>query len=103
LDKREDEMKVIADKIYLLSSSHYEGKLRTLHIKIKEDRCNDNLLFGLKSILSEYSGELPVVIHVVDDTEIYEVALGNEYRVKESGRLIAELKSMFGVSNVWIG
>lgn len=103
LDKREDEMKVIADKIYLLSSSHYEGKLRTLHIKIKEDRCNDNLLFGLKSILSEYSGELPVVIHVVDDTEICEVALGNEYRVKESGRLIAELKSMFGVSNVWIG
>ncbi|HON72233.1 MAG TPA: hypothetical protein PK512_02780 [bacterium] len=45
---------------------------------------------------------MPVIVHIVDDTEICEVALGNEYRIRESGKLIAELKSMFGVANVWI-
>lgn len=102
LDKKEEEIKIIADKISLLSNSYYEERLRSLHIKIKEERCTDSVLFGLKSILSEYPGELPVIVHIVDDTEIYEVALGNNYRVRESGKLIAELKSMFGVSNVWI-
>lgn len=102
VDKKEEEAKVMADKIYLLDNSHYKEKIRTLHIKIKEERCTDNMLFGLKKVLSDYSGELPVVIHVINDTEICKVALGNEYRVKESGKLIAELKSMFGVPNVWI-
>ncbi|HHV80691.1 MAG: DNA polymerase III subunit alpha [Dictyoglomi bacterium] len=102
IDKKEEEIKVIADRVYLLGKSHYEEKIRSLHIKIKEERCSNNVLFGLKSILSGYSGEMPVIVHIVDDTEICEVALGNEYRIRESGKLIAELKSMFGVANVWI-
>ncbi|HRR92278.1 MAG TPA: OB-fold nucleic acid binding domain-containing protein, partial [bacterium] len=68
IDKKEEEIKVIADRVYLLGKSHYEEKIRSLHIKIKEERCSNNVLFGLKSILSGYSGEMPVIVHIVDDT-----------------------------------
>jgi len=102
INKKEEEVKVIADKIYLLGRSFYSNKIRSLHINIKEDRCDDSLLFRLKSVLSEYPGDLPVIVHLVNDIEICKIALGNEFKVKESGKLLGELQSIFGASNVWI-
>jgi len=102
LDKSEEEIKVIADKIYLLGKSSYSDKIRSLHINIKEERCDDSVLFRLKNVLSEYPGDLPVIVHLVDDVEICDIALGNEFKVKESGKLLGELQTIFGASNVWI-
>jgi DNA polymerase-3 subunit alpha len=102
INKKEEEIKVIADKVYLLGKSFYNNKIRSLHINIKEDRCDDSLLYRLKSVLSEYPGDLPVIVHLVNDIEICKIALGNEFKVKESGKLLGELQSIFGASNVWI-
>lgn len=102
VDKKEEEVKIIADKISLLGSSIYSNKVRSLHINIKEEKCDDSVLFRLKNILSEYPGELPVIVHLVNDIEICKIALGSEFKVKESGRLLGELQTIFGASNVWI-
>lgn len=102
VDKKEEEVKVIADRMYLLGKSLYTNRIRSLHINIKEDRCDDSVLFRLKSVLSEYPGDLPVIVHLVNDIEICKIALGSEFKVKESGRLLGELQMIFGASNVWI-
>lgn len=102
VDKKEEDVKVIADKVYLLGKSLYSNRIRSLHINIKEEKCDDSILFRLKSVLSEYPGDLPVIVHLVNDVEICKIALGSEFKVKESGRLLGELQNIFGASNVWI-
>ncbi len=102
VDKKEEDIKVIADKVYLLGKSSYSNKIRSLHINIKEEKCDDSILFRLKGVLSEYPGDLPVIVHLVNDIEICKIALGSEFKVKESGRLLGELQTIFGASNVWI-
>jgi DNA polymerase-3 subunit alpha len=102
IDKKEEEIKLIADKISLLGRSYHNTNIRCLHIGINEEKCSDNMLFRIKDTISKYQGDLPVIVHIIDDTEVYRVALGDEYKVKETGQLIKELQTILGVSNVWI-
>ncbi|MGB9682592.1 MAG: DNA polymerase III subunit alpha, partial [bacterium] len=102
VDKKEDEIKIIADRISLIGRSIGITNPRCLHISIGEDKCSDNVLFRIKDVISEHKGALPVIIHIIDDTEVYQIALGEEYKVKETGQLVKELQTILGVSNVWI-
>lgn len=102
VDKKEEEIKIIADKISLLGRSYYSSSNRCLHISIKEEKCSDSMLFRIKNIISGYPGDLSVIIHIVNNIEIYRVALGDEYKVKETAQLIKELQTILGGSNVWI-
>lgn len=102
VDKKEEEIKVIADKISLLGRAVGTTGPRCLHIGIGEDKCSDSVLFRIKDVISEYKGDLPVIIHIIDDVEVYRIALGQEYKVRETGHLIKQLQTILGVSNVWI-
>jgi hypothetical protein len=60
------------------------------------EKVNDRLLAGLKETFSTNRGDRPVHIRIKGRQQAHLMALGDEFRVDASLRLVSELKAMLG-------
>ena len=67
-----------------------------LLLDVPSEGCTDGLIGRLKSLLSTYPGELPVVVRLVADGEATHLRLGAGFKVDGSPGLLSELQRLLG-------
>lgn len=98
VDVKEDGFKVIAQDIKPLDLR--EEASRPLSLRLTQNGLSSRLIDQLKAILKSHSGPSPVILHIQAGAKLTQLELGNEYRVKRSGALYAELKALLGEKSV---
>jgi DNA polymerase-3 subunit alpha len=98
IDVKEDEVKLIAQEIKPLDLR--EEASRPLSLRVPQNGLSGHLIVHLKDILKTHAGPSPVILQVQTGEKVTRLELGNEYRVKRSGALYAELKALLGEKSV---
>ncbi len=98
LDVREDEVKMIALEIN--KPDLQDESQRPFIVKLSAERCTDDVLAQLKSILQEHPGPNPVEIHMRNDAQTMILKLGDGFRVDPSSHLHGELRAWLGENGV---
>lgn len=106
LDIKEDNVKIIAQKIELMTN---EGKNKKkskepaqLLINIKEEQLTQDMVNRLKEILKTHTGPSEVFLRVKEKDKLKTLRLGNDYKVKLQGGLFAELREFLGSDAVFL-
>ncbi|TLS39131.1 DNA polymerase III subunit alpha [Pseudalkalibacillus caeni] len=95
-----EESKLIVSKaIDLNDLKAKEKQERTvLYLKIEKDRKEEGILYSLKEILSEFPGNIQVILYYEKDKKV--IRLENKWAVDPTETCISRLKSLLGENNV---
>jgi DNA polymerase-3 subunit alpha len=94
VNRREEEVKIIAERISLLSER--PQKTVSLHIEIT-DQNNNEVIEKLKKTLIYYKGQTPVYLH----TEESVIATSQDFWINLNPAVIAQLEELVGTGRVW--
>jgi DNA polymerase-3 subunit alpha len=92
VDQRGDDVKLIAHKI----SEPDLSPERIVRLRIPAVRLSESLVSGLKSVLSNHPGTIPVYMHLSGEGKDTVVRLGSEHFVEPRTALYAELRELLG-------
>ncbi len=102
IDKKEDEVKIIALNVESLNTDEAEG-VSSVYIKIKSANFTKKLFEHLKRILRAHAGgPSPVFLQIVSNKKITTMRLGKNNGVKIGGKFFAELKELLGEEAVFV-
>ncbi len=97
-----DEAKLIIDEVIPLEQAS-ERFTKSICLAIQTDRTETDFLDQIKTILRQYSGEIPVYIKlIVDENENY-MLKSKSLKVSPSPDLVDTLRDKVGRENVWVG
>jgi DNA polymerase-3 subunit alpha len=98
LDRRDDETgKVVAEAIVPLAQAATEGE-RRLEVRVPREKCEQEILNEVRSVLLRNSGSMPVTITI--DTGASRAILATDLRVALHDGLLEPLATLLGPGNV---
>jgi DNA polymerase-3 subunit alpha len=98
LDRRDEEAgKVVAETIVPLAQAATDGE-RRLEVRVPREKCEQEILNELRSVLLRNSGSMPVTITI--DTGASRAILATDLRVALHDGLLEPLASLLGAENV---
>ncbi|RJQ32924.1 MAG: DNA polymerase III subunit alpha [Actinobacteria bacterium] len=100
IDKKEDDVKIIAMSIEEIDAKSANPANRCLYIKINTDAYNQETISSMRSILASHPGPTPVLLELEDDSGLTKFKFGKEYQVNPQGKLISELRELIGVTAI---
>jgi DNA polymerase-3 subunit alpha len=95
VDKKEDEIKFIAQEIEPLDTEESPRQL-TLKIVLSTNNFNRRVIEELKTLLRNHAGPIPVCLQVMDSEKVTTLSLARSYGVTIDDGLFAELKVLLG-------
>jgi DNA polymerase III alpha subunit len=98
LDRRDEETgKVVAEAIVPLAQAATEGE-RRLEVRVPREKCEQEILNEVRSVLLRNSGSMPVTITI--DTGASQAILATDLRVALHDGLLEPLATLLGPENV---
>ncbi|MEA2021232.1 MAG: DNA polymerase III subunit alpha, partial [Candidatus Caldatribacteriota bacterium] len=115
LDIAEEKVKLIAKKLSLLkeykkskkNSIKYKkiksgDEIKRLHIEIKYEKNQSNILLKLKEIFIKYPGRSKIMLHFKKHEKSVTHLIDDKFSVKLNHEIIKEIENIIGLDRVWL-
>ncbi len=103
IDKKENEVKIIASEITEIKKAQMEtvvNKDVSFIVRLSPSSCQQSTLLKLNQIIRAYPGDTPVMFELVQNDSVTKLKIGPDMMVRNDSRMLAEIMELLGDGSV---